>query len=76
LLAGLDAGDDFRANRLVFDALDEIAGALKFASASCNAMLTSRRESPALASEILPRPRRLRKAFWSLVLKKSNIRPA
>ena len=29
LLAGLDAGDDFRAERLGFDALDEIAGNLE-----------------------------------------------
>jgi hypothetical protein len=28
-----------------------------------------------LASEILPRPRRFLKAFWSLVLNESNIRP-
>src|SRR5262245_25373392 len=47
---------------------------LKFTSASSNASRTSRRASPTLDSEILPRPRRLRKAFWSLLLNESNIR--
>src|SRR5208283_3169060 len=47
---------------------------LKFTSASSNAIRTSRKESLTLASEIFPRPRRLRKAFWSLVLNESNIR--
>src|SRR5882757_6500603 len=47
---------------------------LKFTSASSNASRTSRKESPTLSSEILPSPRKLRKAFWSLLLNESNIR--
>src|SRR6476660_2634831 len=46
---------------------------LKFTSASSNASRTSRRASPTLDSEIFPRPRKLREAFWSLPLNESNI---
>src|SRR5688500_10178292 len=46
---------------------------LKFTSASRSAMRTSRSESPMFSSEIFPRPRRFRNAFWSLLLSVSNI---
>src|SRR5581483_11607970 len=46
---------------------------LKLTSASSRASRTSRKESATLASEILPRPRRFLKAFWSLLLSVSNI---
>src|SRR5262245_47590831 len=46
---------------------------LKFTSASKSAKRTSRSESPTFASEIFPRPRRLRNAFCNLLLNESNM---
>src|SRR5262245_12078863 len=46
---------------------------LKFTSASSRAIRTSRNDSATFDSEIFPSPRRLRKAFWSFVLKESNM---
>jgi len=73
LLSGLNALDDPLAEGLDFDLLDESLTTLKLTSASSNAMRTSRRASETLDSEILPNPRRFRKAFCNFWLNESNM---